>query len=213
MKYKALIFDLDGTLVDSYPAIHESLNHTLTSFGMPPVDLPTVKKMVGRGLENLIRDAIGQEHLKEGIESFKRSYDETHLSGTLLLPQVKETLQRLNDSGLSMAVASNKPSGYSKNILRHFEIDQYFAACYGPDIVQFIKPHPAMLQGLMTLLNVAPHETLYVGDMTLDLETAQNADVKAALIPTGGNSVDELKAIRPDYLLKDFSELFSLCFP
>jgi phosphoglycolate phosphatase len=209
--FKSLIFDLDGTLVDSYPAIHESLNYTLTSFGRSPVDLATVKKMVGRGLENLIHDAIGPDHLKAGVELFKRSYDQTHLHGTFLLPKVKDTLQLLHRSGLSMAIASNKPSGYSRNILQHLAIDQYFAACYGPDIVQHTKPHPAMLQGLMKLLSVLPQQTLYIGDMILDLETARNANVKVALIPTGGNSVEELKEIYPDYLLEDFSELINLC--
>jgi phosphoglycolate phosphatase len=177
---------------------------------MPQVDLKTVKKMVGRGLENLIRDAIGEAHLKEGVALFKRSYDETHLRGTFLLPDVKETLQALDKNGIRMAVASNKPSDYSKNILHHFKIDQYFAACYGPDVVQHTKPHPAMLQGLMKFMNVSPEQTLYVGDMLLDQETARNADVKVALIATGGNSDEEMREIDPDFLLKKFSELISL---
>ncbi len=169
--------------------------------------------MVGRGLENLIRDAIGEAHLKEGIALFKRSYDETHLRGTFILPEVKETLSVLHKNGILMAVASNKPSDYSKNILQHFEIARFFIACYGPDIVQHTKPHPAMLQGLIKVMETSPQETLYVGDMLLDSETARNAGVKVALIPTGGNSEEELQAIKPDFLLKNFSELTSLCVP
>ncbi|HSE39834.1 MAG TPA: HAD family hydrolase [Acidobacteriota bacterium] len=211
MKFKCLIFDLDGTLVDSYPAIHESLNETLKHFGLQEVDEESVKKMVGRGLENLIRNAVGLEHLQEGVSIFKKSYDRTHLHGTFLLPEVKATLQLLHRNGLAMAVASNKPSDYSKNILHHLGIGDYFSECYGPDIVQHAKPHPAMLQGLMKVLKTTPDQTLYVGDMILDLESAHNAGVKAALIATGGNSFEELQEIQPDFLLRNFSELINWC--
>jgi phosphoglycolate phosphatase len=201
---------LDGTLVDSYPAIQESLNETLRHFGLKQVDEESVKKMVGRGLENLIRNAVGPDHLQEGISIFKNSYDKTHLHGTFLLPEVKETLQQLKHNSIKMAVASNKPSAYSKNILHHLGMGEYFSECYGPDVVGHTKPHPAMLQGLMKFLNTTPDQTLYVGDMVLDLETARNASVKAALIATGGNSFEELKEIQPDFLLRDFSELINL---
>jgi phosphoglycolate phosphatase len=210
LRFKSLIFDLDGTLVDSYRALHESLNETLTHFGLQEVNEETVKKMVGRGLENLIRNAVGHERLKEGISIFKKSYDKTHLYGTFLLPEVEETLQTLHRDGLALAVASNKPSDYSKNILHHLGIEKYFSECYGPDIVGHTKPHPAMLQDLMKFLKTTPDQTLYVGDMVLDFETARNARVKVALIATGGNSLEELSEIQPDFLLKNFSELINL---
>jgi phosphoglycolate phosphatase-like HAD superfamily hydrolase len=110
-----------------------------------------------------------------------------------------------------MAVASNKPSDYSKNILHHLGIGDYFSECYGPDIVQHTKPHPAILQGLIKVLKTTPEQTLYVGDMVLDLESAHNAGVKAALIATGGNSFEELQEIQPDFLLRNFSELINWC--
>jgi 2-phosphoglycolate phosphatase len=208
--FKTIIFDLDGTLIDSYPAIQESLNSVLAHFGLPKVNLPTVKKMVGRGLENLIQQAIGEEHKEQGIELFRKSYDETVMRGTFLLPEVAETIRALNEQGIKMAIASNKPSIYSRTILENFGLNPFFEACYGPDIVKQTKPHPAMLEGLMKELNANKKETLYVGDMLIDVETARNAGIPVALIATGGNSSDELLSANPDYFLMKFSDLMKI---
>ncbi len=210
MKFKTVIFDLDGTLIDSYPAIRESLNYTLEFFGLPKLDLLTVKKMVGKGLENLIREAVGEERKEQGIALFRKSYDETVMRGTFLLPEVLETIRALYDRAIRMAVASNKPSIYSRTILENFGLSAFFETCYGPDNVKQTKPHPAMLEGLMKELHAAKEETLYVGDMVIDVETARNAGVPVALIATGGNSSEELLSTNPDYFLQRFSDLLKV---
>jgi phosphoglycolate phosphatase len=207
MSFKTVIFDLDGTLIDSYPAIQESLNYVLEYFGQPKVDLATTKKMVGRGLENLMIQAVGEERKEQAIVLFRKSYDETVMRGTFLLPEVAETIRDLHQQGIKMAVASNKPSIYSRTILENFGLNPYFEACYGPDVVKQTKPHPAMLEGLMKELTADKNETLYVGDMVIDVETARNAGVPVALIATGGNSSDELRSLDPDYFLETFGAL------
>lgn len=210
MRFQAVIFDLDGTLVDSYSAILESLNDTRLAFGLPPYELEAVKGMVGRGLENLMRQALGDERYKEGMAIFRKSYDDTHLRGTVLLPGVQQTLAELQARGVRMAVATNKPSDYSLNILKYLGVDSFFAECSGPDRAGRTKPDPAMLNVLMMAMNVRPAETLYVGDMVLDAETARNAGVRLALIATGGNSFAELEAAEPDFLFHDITGLISL---
>lgn len=207
MKFKTIIFDLDGTLIDSYHAIQESLNYVLENYGLTKVDLPTVKKMVGRGLENLMQQAVGDQRKEQAIALFRKSYDETVMRGTFLLPEVAETIRALYEKGIKMAIASNKPSIYSRTILENFELSPFFEACYGPDVVKQPKPHPAMLEGLMKELNADKKETLYVGDMVIDVETARNASVAVALIATGGNSSDELRSMNPDYFLNSFASL------
>lgn len=206
----AIIFDLDGTLVDSYPAILESLNYTRGAFGLADVDMTDVKRMVGRGLENLIRTAIGEKDLASGMEVFRTSYDKTHLSGSFLLPGVLETLQTLQQHSIPMAIASNKPAEYSKNILKHLGIDRFFVDCVGPEIAGKPKPDPAMLNYLLEHMRKSPADTLYVGDMILDAETARNAGVRLALVSTGGNSYEELKSLHPDYLLRSLSTFWEM---
>ncbi len=210
MKFKTIIFDLDGTLIDSYHAIQESLNYVLEHYGLAKVDLPTVKKMVGRGLENLMQRAVGDQRKEQAIALFRKSYDETVMRGTFLLPEVAETIRALHEKGIKMAVASNKPSIYSRTILENFELNPFFEACYGPDVVKQPKPHPAMLEGLMKELSADKKETLYVGDMVIDVETARNAGIPVALIATGGNSSDELRSMNPDYFINRFSDLIKI---
>jgi phosphoglycolate phosphatase len=113
----------------------------------------------------------------------------------------------LHEKGITLAVASNKPSIYSRTILENFELNPFFEACYGPDIVKQPKPHPAMLEELMQELSADKKETLYVGDMVIDIETARNAGIPVALIATGGNSSDELRSMNPDYFLNSFGSL------
>lgn len=207
---RAIVFDLDGTLVDAYPGIHQSLNEMLAAFGLPPVDLNTVKRRVGRGVLHLIQDSVPMEKVQAGLELFRSSYERTHLSGTALLPDVRETLEGLRSLDIAMAVASNKPAEFTINILKHFHLYQYFASCSGPDASIRPKPHPSMVSHVLNILGVTSREALYVGDMTLDAETAKNAGVRFALIASGGHTNEELDASEPDYLLNRLSDLIAI---
>jgi phosphoglycolate phosphatase-like HAD superfamily hydrolase len=207
---RAIIFDLDGTLVDAYPGIHQSLNETLRELQLPEVDLHTVKRRVGRGVVNLMQRSVPEDLFEKGLELFHSSYDRTHLSGTFLLPDVKETLELLDQRGILLAVASNKPTEFTRNIINHFALGALFQAIVGPTPEIPPKPDPPMLQHLLRVLKVSAQETLYVGDMVLDAETARNSEVWLALIPSGGHSREELEGLKPDFLLNRFGELIQI---
>ncbi len=207
---KAIIFDLDGTLVDAYPGIHESLNEMLRGLHLPEVDLPTVKRRVGRGVVNLVQQSVPAEMVERGLQLFHRSYDKTHLNGTFLLPDVVETLEELRKRNIALGIASNKPAEFTRNILKQLELEEYFRRCEGPHGDIQPKPHPSMLQSIMNAFGTSPAETLYVGDMTLDAETAKNAGVPLALIATGGHEREELGKAGSDYLLNRFSDLVGI---
>jgi phosphoglycolate phosphatase len=206
----AVIFDLDGTLVDAYPGIHQSLNEMLRKLQFPEVDLEIVKRRVGRGTVNLMQQSVPPEMVDRALELFRKSYDNTHLTGSFLLPDVHETLEALRKRNISLGIASNKPAGFTRNILKYLKIDEYFCCCSGPEGQIQPKPHPSMLQYMMQEMGVSPQTTLYVGDMTLDSETAKNAGVRLALIATGGHSKQELMQIQPDYLLERLRDLVEI---
>jgi phosphoglycolate phosphatase len=205
-----LIFDFDGTLIDSYEAIAESLNRVRESFSLPPLPPAEIKTMVGHGLEHLIQKAIGGERVEEGVKLFRQSYATLCEKRTSILPQVKETLEELDRRGYRMAIATNKPSYFARDILRALEIEHLFAEVLGPNDVERPKPDPEMLEIIMMRIGLSPEEVVYVGDMLLDIEVARRAGVAAYAIPTGSATRESLLQGRPDRLLHRFSDLLSV---
>jgi 2-phosphoglycolate phosphatase len=209
-QFLAAIFDLDGTLVDSYPGIHESLNFALTTLSMPAMSLGEVKKIVGKGLDNLILQTVGQARLEEGKELFRKYYETAQKTGTFLLPEVNETLETLQRWNVRMSLASNKPSEFTKTILQNLQLSRFFRAAIGPEDVRTTKPDPAMLNKLMKSMAVENTNTLYVGDMLLDVQTAKNAGVSVAVVATGGNTLAELQESSADFVFDRISEILPL---
>jgi len=193
MKYRALVFDLDGTLVDSFSAIHAALKAAAASVGTEPWDLATTKKHVGWGLEALVEEAFGPAKKEAALASFLEHYGKIFLSKTYLMPSVSETLPQLADRGYRLAVATNKHASFTERILSRLGIRDYFRAVVGPDASTPPKPHPAMLARVMETLEASPAETLYVGDMPLDVETAARAGVDCLLVATGPYHAEELR--------------------
>ncbi len=207
---RGIIFDFDGTLIDSYEAIAESLNRVRASFSLAPFALEEVKTMVGHGLELLIEKAIGPGHTEEGVGLFRQSYASLCEKKTSILPQVKETIEELDRRGYRMAIATNKPSYFARDILRALEMDHLFSEVLGPNDVERPKPDPEMLEIIMMRIGLAPDEVAYVGDMLLDIEVARRAGVAVYAIPTGSASREALLNGRPDRLLHRFSELLAI---
>jgi len=204
---RGIIFDFDGTLIDSYEPITESLNHVREAFGKPPLPVGEVKGMVGHGLEHLIEAAIGLEQVAEGVRLFRERYATICESRTKILPQVRETIEELDRRTYQMAIATNKPSYFARDILKALDLEHLFVEVLGPNDVERPKPDPEMLEIIMSRLGLGSDETLYVGDMPLDIEVARNAGVAVFALPTGSASRDDLLARRPDRLLHKFSDL------
>lgn len=191
---RGIVFDLDGTLVDSYPAICESLNHALQAFRLDPLDADTVRRMVGRGLECLVRDVLGPERVEEGVRLFRERYAAVFLERTVALDGAFETLAALHAHGIRLAVASNKPARFSRPLLDGLGLAGFVASVHGPDTVGSTKPDPAMLRRCMADLGVTAAETLYVGDMLMDVASATEAGVPVALVLGGSAGEAELRA-------------------
>ncbi|MBD3866552.1 MAG: HAD-IA family hydrolase [Acidobacteria bacterium] len=189
---KGVVFDLDGTLVDSYTAITDSLNHARAGWDMPALPESEVRLQVGRGLEALIADLVGPGRVEEGVIRFRERYAEVYASGTRILDGVAETLEQLSRGGYRMAVASNKPARFTGPILEHFGLALLFDAVEGPDTAGATKPDPEMIRRCLRAMDVTNDEAIYVGDMVLDVESGQAADVGVVLVAGGSSSVENL---------------------
>jgi len=211
-----IIFDLDGTLIDSYDAIGASLNHALTRLGRSPLPADPIRKMVGRGLEVLIARALEREgagpdaEVVEAVALFREHYDRTCVAATRLLPDVETTLRSLHKRGYRMGVATNKPSYFARRLLDALGVGDLIPAIYGPDLVSHHKPHPEMVHRLLAAMGLTAPETIYVGDMEVDVETARAAGVRVVVMPTGSSTVAALHAARPDLVVAGFSALLDL---
>jgi phosphoglycolate phosphatase len=207
LNYPGIIFDMDGTLVDSFHAIQGSLAEAMTGVGLAPWDLETTKQHVGRGIEHLVESAVGPEKKQEALTLFRHDYGETCLGRTYLLPSVGETLGALRDSGRQLAVATNKSLAFTERILRHLDVAAFFTCILGPEAVARPKPHPDMIRAILARFGLTERDCLYVGDMPLDVETASRADLDCLLLATGPYSSTDLRKEVSVPVLEDFAEI------
>jgi phosphoglycolate phosphatase len=207
---QAVIFDFDGTLADSYPAITASVNHVRALHGMPPLDEDTVRRHVGRGPVHLMEHTVPGVEVETAVRQYRAHHPGVMRSGTRLLPGVAETLAALHAGGLRLAVCSNKPRPFTHALLDYLQLAPLFAVTVGPEDAPRPKPAPDMLRLALTRLGVPAAAALYVGDMTVDIETARAAGVAVWSVPTGSDDRASLRAAGPDRLLDDFGDLREL---
>ena len=211
-RVRGIVFDLDGTLVDSYPAITDSLNCARTAHGLAALPQEVVRAHVGRGLPALIADLVGAAHVDAGVRLFHERYAEVYATGTTALPHAREVVEALAGRGYGLAVASNKPARFSEAILTALEMRLAFRAVLGPDLAGTTKPEPTMLRMCREALGTAREETLYVGDMALDAESARQAGLPVVLVPGGSTPLEALRATGAP-VLADLRDLLSLLAP
>jgi phosphoglycolate phosphatase len=209
--YRYALFDLDGTLIDSFQALTTAVNRTAAEIGHPALSLEEVRAIVGEGVERLLQKAFQSDRVAPAvIESFERHYDEVCCEESRILSEVERTLDWMKDARVRMAVCTNKPTSFSVKILEHLGLSPYFEAVVGPDEAGARKPDRRHVLYTLARIGGRPDETLFIGDMPIDVAAARDASLDVAVIATGSSSTETLVASSPDYLLGRFSELKSL---
>jgi phosphoglycolate phosphatase len=204
---RAVLFDFDGTLADSYPAITASVNHVRACHGLAPLAEDEVRRHVGRGAGYLLEHTVGTADLEADLARYRVHHPTVMRAGTRLLPGAAEALDALHRAGLLLGVCSNKPVEFTRGLLDHLGLAPLFAAVLGPEDVPRPKPAPDMLRAALARLGVAAAEALYVGDMVVDVRTARAAGVRVWVVPTGSDERAALVAAQPDRLLAGLAEL------
>ena len=204
-----LIFDLDGTLIDSRLDLAHAVNATRVHTGRGELDHPTIFSYVGNGAPVLIRRAMGPEvpqaEVDAALEFFLDYYRQHAVDYTVLYPGVRESLERLKDSGATLAVLTNKPVRISKFILDHLEISPLLFQTYGGNSFEQKKPHPVGIETLRSEAGVDRDRTWMIGDSSVDIETARNAGVASCGI-TWGFQPASLEIVKPDVLVDALGE-------
>ncbi|RJO65120.1 MAG: HAD family hydrolase [Candidatus Omnitrophota bacterium] len=200
-KTKLIIFDLDGTLVDAYAAITVSFNHTMRVLGYPLQPAKVIRRAVGWGDKRLLEPFINVQDLSRALRVYRQSHKIALLKKSRLFSGVPSLLKFLRRKGYALAIASNRPTHFSLILLTHLKIRDYFDYVLCADRLRHGKPHPDILKKIIRKLKVTPEEALYVGDMTIDIQTGANAGIKTVAVTTGSHGSFELTQSRPFLLL------------
>jgi phosphoglycolate phosphatase len=205
---RLLVFDLDGTLVDSKQDLALSVNAMLTEMGLDPLPLDLIASYVGHGVTLLVRRSLGSlatsENVEKGLAFFLNYYRDHMLDHTGFYPGVAEALEKL--AGHKMAVLTNKPVNFSREMLTRLGFASSFAYIYGGNSFPQKKPDPMGLHKLMEDLQIPARQTLMVGDSDTDILTGQNAGVWTCGV-TYGFGAHTLEKVSPDLMIDDMREL------
>ncbi|MBK5291894.1 MAG: phosphoglycolate phosphatase [Acidobacteriia bacterium] len=205
-----LIFDLDGTLIDSQLDLANAVNASRGHLGLPPIANELVFSYVGDGAPVLIRRALGPEasaaEVDRALQFFLAYYRDHMLDHTTLYPGVREALDRLHSSGRQMAVLTNKPVRFSETLVERLGLGAHFQRVYGGNSFPEKKPHPMGIRTLLGELNAEASDALMVGDSAVDVRTARNAGIRACGV-TFGFQPETFEEHPPDFLVDDMSEL------
>ena len=210
MAFDLLVFDLDGTLIDSALDLALSVNAVRADLGLAPLAHEVVYTYVGNGAPILIQrtlDAAPDDpRVERGLDVFYRYYHEHMLDNTDLYPGVRQALDRWRDEGRKMAVLTNKPVRFTGRIIEGLGLNEHFGRVYGGNSFDTKKPDPYGLKTIMRELGAERAETLMIGDSSVDVLTARNAGVTAAGV-TYGLRPESFAEHPPDILADAMLEL------
>ena len=205
-----LIFDLDGTLIDSKLDLAHAVNAARAHMGLGDLPHPLVFSYVGNGAPTLIRRSLGPEageaQVQEALEFFLEYYRDHMLDYTTLYPGVADTLDVLLQSGKRMAVLTNKPVRISRAIISGLGLERHFFQIYGGNSFEQKKPHPIGIETLLSEAGMGAGHALMIGDSAVDIQTARNAGIKSCGV-TYGFQPETLAAEPPDFLIDRFEDL------
>jgi len=214
---RLVLFDLDGTLVDSAPDLACCIDRMLVALGREPASEARVRPWIGNGAERLVRRALGGGAEGEpGADLFQRAFDlfsrfyVKQTDRSRLYPGARDTLERLGAAGVRLGCVTNKRTRFTTPLLKALGVEMHFDIVVCGDTLEQKKPHPAPLLHAAGTLGVPPQEALMVGDSANDIAAARAAAMPVAAVTYGYNHDGDIREAGPDYLLDNLTELCTL---
>ncbi|MDL2267113.1 HAD family hydrolase [Desulfovibrio sp. OttesenSCG-928-G15] len=211
---KGIIFDLDGTLLDTLRDLAEAVNSALVSAGFPPHAVDAYRAFVGDGVYTLIQRAVpagtGEESCRKVLLAMRDAYLAGWANHTRPYPGIENMLSGLIGRGVPVAVLSNKPHEYTEIMVRHFFPDISFFRVQGSPPGEKAKPEPKLALAIAAHMGLAPAHIFFVGDSNVDMLTAKAANMPAVGVSWGFRSIDELKSHGASGILSAPDDIFAL---
>jgi phosphoglycolate phosphatase len=205
---KAVLFDLDGTLVDSEKDIAEAANFTRQHYGLTPVPVSTIAQYVVLLEKSL--ETTDQEKIQEAYQIFKQHYRIHCADFTKPYPGTFDLLDALKVKNIKMGVVSNKPQEFTDLVLKQLNLAPYFEVAFGPEATPNRKPHPEPLLTALERLGARPPEAVMVGDSYVDIQAAKAVPMRVAALTHGYGTREVLTSANPDWMVDSLQELIPL---
>ncbi len=209
MKFKSVTFDLDGTLLDTVGDLAEACQRMLLELDLPTRSEDEIRSFVGQGMVVLVRRCLTRESVPDeaqmarAVDAFQRHYAAVNGVKTQFFQGVQEGLAAWAQTGLPLAVVTNKPAAFTEPLLQRTGLAPYFKAIVSGDTTPHRKPHPAPLLHACAALGSDPADNLHIGDSKHDIETARNAGCTVYCVPYGYNEGEPVNAADCDALVAD----------
>lgn len=212
---KIVIFDLDGTLLNTIADLATATNQALNHYGYPTHPIETYPFFVGNGIDKLLERALPEDKRThediQGLRSyFIPYYNEHNADFSTPYPGIPELLQALQNRKIRLAVASNKYQKATEKLISHYFPNIHFDAVLGQREGIPVKPHPTIIHDILQIANLEPKDVLYVGDSGVDMQTALNAGVKAVGVTWGFRPRTELESLHPAAIINQAEDLLNL---
>ena len=212
---KLLIFDLDGTLINSIPDLTHSINKMLFHYGLSQLTIEQVTPFIGNGAKTLVKraldkvskSAVAPTLLDEALVVFKNTYQENVCNDTFLYPNVKQTLNYLRDEGYKLTICTNKPFKFVEPILEKLKIKEFFLLWVGEESLPEKKPEATPLLHLAKKMNVLPDQCVMIGDSKNDILAAKNAGIDSIGLSYGYNYNENIQDYNPELVVDNFQNL------
>jgi phosphoglycolate phosphatase len=219
--YDLVLFDLDGTLIETAPEICDAVNDTLRQFGLAPVAQAQVDRWIGHGTRELLVQALAHARaqdvaavraaadLPQIAQTFDQHYQRRCGTRSRPYPYVREVLQALRARGVRLAVVTNKEGRYTRTVLDAHAMTPLFDSVISGDTLPTKKPDPAGVRSCLAQFGVPSTRALFVGDSSIDVATARNAGVSVWVLPYGYNMGQPIEACGADRVIADFRPLLN----
>lgn len=208
--YQAVIFDLDGTVLNTLEDLADAVNAALMTMNLPKESIDSVREKVGNGKFKLAERVLKNKGPQADMDTFMRYYDayyEAHKTDkTVPYPHIQEELTKLKEKGIKLGIITNKSENYATEMISDYYLG-LFDQVIGGDAGRKSKPDPSSLLEMIESFGLKKEDVLYVGDSSVDIETARNAGVDVCSVTWGFRSEEELRNNHPDYLIRHAEEL------
>ena len=206
-----IVYDFDGTLVDTLEDIALGVNLTLRELKLAELPVATIQQYVGHGVDNLLRRSlpdVSEKDVQQAVQLFRKHYGEHLTDQTDFYPHGREILDYFSDR--KQAICSNKPEDFVRRILVELKAEHYFCGVVGGDTVGTKKPDPKGLLTLIATANVSAEQTLMVGDSTVDIQVGKAAGTRTCVVTFGNGDPEEMRTHSPDTIIDSLANLKTL---